>query len=278
MNEKLSMFVQVAPMLKLITGVDASIGIWDENGVVQEYIKAEGLDLYFKPGTRIDNPEVGLYRVLRTGKPEVERLPKEIIGADIECTITPIFDGNDVVGAITYSFSSEIRDRIDVNVDKLAGFVENTGQYISQVNDGAENLKTNMGDIQEITEIVANKLGEALGVVEEIKQNAKLSNILALNASIESARAGEAGKGFAVVSDEMRKFSRMSAEASEKINSTLADISKSLNNAKTNISDSYIIANNQASSVSELDNVFKDVRNTADQILRDTKVHTNIYK
>ena len=58
-------------------------------------------------------------------------------------------------------------------------------------------------------------------MVKVIQQNAKQSNILALNASIESARAGEAGKGFAVVSDEMRKFAKMSAEASDKISESL---------------------------------------------------------
>ena len=271
MNEKLKAFVQVAPLLKSITCVDAAIGIWDENSVVQEYIKADNMDLFFEKGTKIDDPNLGLNRVLRTGKAEHEKLPKEALGVAIDCTVTPIFDGNKVVGAITYSISSEVKDRIDMNIDKLSNYVENTSLSINGIANGAEKLKSNINNVEHVTEDVVTKLNEALSVVEEIKQNAKLSNILALNASIESARAGEAGKGFAVVSDEMRKFSRMSAEASEKINSTLAEITKSLDGVKEDITKSTIIANEQSESVNELSVVFNDVSKSASEVSADCK-------
>lgn len=95
----------------------------------QKYIKAKSMELYFPPGFKLDNHEVGLYRVLRTGKPEVEKLPKEILGTAIECTMTPILEGKKVIGPITYSFSSEAKDRIDKNINRLSGYVENTNQY-----------------------------------------------------------------------------------------------------------------------------------------------------
>lgn len=272
MNEKLKAFVQVAPLLKSITCVDAAIGIWDANSVVQEYIKASNMDLFFEKGTKIDDPNLGLNRVLRTGKAEYEKMPKEVFGIAFESTITPIMDGGKVVGAITYSISSEVKDRIDVNIGKLKNYVESTGLSIIGITNGAEKLKSNVNNVEHVTENVVNRLDEALAVVEEIKQNAKLSNILALNASIESARAGEAGKGFSVVSDEMRKFSRMSAEASEKINNTLAEITRSLDGVKEDIAKATIIANDQAQAVNELGSVFNEVSKAATEVSEDCKV------
>ena len=131
-----------------------------------------------------------------------------------------------------------------------------------------------MEQVQKISDMVKAQVDQAASVVKEIQKNANYSNILALNASIESARAGQAGKGFAVVSDEMRKFSKLSGDAAAKINANLQEIEKSLAEVKQSIDSSTTIASEQAEAASQLSEMFEsvsDVANTVADICRNVK-------
>lgn len=69
--------------------------------------------------------------------------------------------------------------------------------------------------IQGVAEI-SDKIDDFTGLVRNI---AKQTRLLGLNASIEAARAGAAGAGFAVVSDEIGKLANNSNDAVDKIQS-----------------------------------------------------------
>jgi methyl-accepting chemotaxis protein len=73
-------------------------------------------------------------------------------------------------------------------------------------------------------------LHESLQKVDEVARFiggvARQTNLLALNATIEAARAGVAGQGFAVVANEVKTLAGTTADSTETITSTLAELNQ----------------------------------------------------
>ena len=80
---------------------------------------------------------------------------------------------------------------------------------------------------------VNSKLDEVNEIITLINKVAEQTNLLSMNAAIESAHAGEAGKGFAVVAEEIRTLAETTKENSDHITQSISDIINQVQSANT---------------------------------------------
>lgn len=96
-----------------------------------------------------------------------------------------------------------------------------------------------------------------------IENIAKQTNLLGLNAAIESARAGEYGKGFGIVSNEIRKLSQSNSNSVKEINEMLSDIRNSIEEISDKFGASNEIFDGQTAEAEEITATIQELNSTA---------------
>ncbi|MHA1214803.1 MAG: methyl-accepting chemotaxis protein [Candidatus Hodarchaeales archaeon] len=90
-------------------------------------------------------------------------------------------------------------------------------------------------EVKELVSFISSAASEIIATANNVSEIAEQTNILALNASIESARAGEYGRGFAVVANNVRMLAEDSKAESIVINEKMDRITSQLQKSITDI-------------------------------------------
>lgn len=154
--------------------------------------------------------------------------------------VADLSDNSDVMRKLSKECSDKIKELVQANVNTKEDVV-------------------NMHEQAEATNIAAENIRKAAGLIEAI---AEQTNLLALNASIEAARAGESGRGFAVVATEIGGLANQSTQA-------VVEISKIIDDLMDNSAKSLAVMDKVNGTVEHQVNVLNDTQAIFDDLYAD---------
>jgi twitching motility protein PilJ len=107
---------------------------------------------------------------------------------------------------------------------KSLAIAHNGSNMVQQTIQGMDTIRDQIQETSKRIKRLGESSQEIGDIVELINGIAEQTNILALNAAIQSASAGGAGRGFAVVADEVQRLAERATDATRRIEMLVKNI------------------------------------------------------
>ena len=250
--------------LKQAVPDDVMLGITDREKFIF-YAPSKLLNFNIKRGDFIPLEDISLQEALKGNSCSI-RVPKEAFGIEFMSYATPIKFNGKVIGAIGMAYTIEHEIAFE---DTLKQYKESLNE-IKQKNDS---IYINFNNLAETCLQITEKSQETLEsskqmdtIINVMSNIAKQTNLIGLNAGIESARVGEHGKGFGIVAQEIRKLASESQKASKEIENSLSHIKEGINTNVHGLNDINQATQQQTQIIQEFVGIINNMQTISEEL------------
>ena len=156
------------------------------------------------------------------------------------------------------------------------------GDAVRRTIDGMNTIRETIQETSKRIKRLGESSQEIGNIVELINDIAEQTNILALNASIQSSMAGDAGRGFAVVADEVQRLAERAANATKQIEVLVRTIQTDTNEAvvsmersTTDVVGGALLAENAGAALEEIEQVSNQIASLVQNISSSSRAQTS---
>jgi twitching motility protein PilJ len=156
------------------------------------------------------------------------------------------------------------------------------GDAVRRTIDGMNTIRETIQETSKRIKRLGESSQEIGNIVELINDIAEQTNILALNASIQSSMAGDAGRGFAVVADEVQRLAERAAAATKQIEVLVRTIQTDTNEAvvsmersTTDVVGGALLAENAGAALEEIEQVSNQIASLVQNISGSSRQQTH---
>lgn len=190
-----------------------------------------------------------------------------VTSKEIECTSESLSQGADEQ---TKAIENVVEGIIDMSdkIKNTSGSLALLDEFFNRTSEAVNNENMKMNNLMEEMGSVNKSVSQISNITNAIESISRQTDLVALNAAIESARAGEEGKGFAVVAGEVRKLAN---ETSEAVKNTAGIINSSIKK----INDMDLQAAQVMNGLSKMIEEMKQVAQLVNNITTESKEQLN---
>lgn len=206
-------------------------------------------------------------QTVTTGVPVTRMGNKQLTGGiPYQGTGVPIFEDNEVVGAMCVFFPTNNKEVLQSTAEQMMAMVQQFSSSIEAFRDSNQFLIETVARMADDSSAIQSATEDIQSITKLIGEVSSQTRLLGLNAAIEAAHAGEFGRGFSVVAGEIRTLSDRTSASAKDIGAGVDRVVDTMQKLSRKIEELHRRIREEGLSVEELSHAISHIATTGEEL------------